>query len=234
MFAVSVIQKQMMDKLEDFSKRVTWFEKYRLKNFLFWPNEEHGERSEILMSLLPKERLKSLLQRLLNESEFLSDYGIRALSKYHEKNPYTVNINGQNFTIQYDPGDSTSDFFGGNSNWRGPIWFPMNYMIIKSLRQYGAFYGDSLMVEYPIGSGHSINLIQVADRLTERLTLIFKENEKGEKPVFGEYQEFYSRPGNENLLLFFEYFHGDTGKGLGANHQTGWTALIADLIQRIS
>jgi hypothetical protein len=234
LFAVSVIQKRVMDKLEDFSKRVNWFEKYRLKNFLFWPNEEHGERSEILMSLLPKERLKFLLQRILNESEFLSDYGIRALSKYHEKNPYTVNINGQNFTIQYDPGDSTSDFFGGNSNWRGPIWFPMNYMIIKSLRQYGNFYGDSLLIEYPIGSGHSINLIQVADKLTERLTHIFKANEKGEKPVFGEYQEFYSRPGNENLLLFFEYFHGDTGKGLGANHQTGWTALIADLIQRIS
>jgi hypothetical protein len=174
------------------------------------------------------------LQRILNESEFLSDYGIRALSKYHEKNPYTVNINGHNFTIQYDPGDSTSDFFGGNSNWRGPIWFPMNYMIIKSLRQYGNFYGDSLLIEYPIGSGRSINLIEVADKLTERLTHIFKANEKGEKPVFGEYQEFYSRPGNENLLLFFEYFHGDTGKGLGANHQTGWTALIADLIQRIS
>ena len=233
LFAVSVIQKKMLDKLDDFNKRSSWFEQYRLKNNLFWPNEEHGEKDEILVSLLPKERLVSLLARLLNETEFLSDNGIRALSRLYEKNPYTVHIGGTDYTIQYDPGDSTSDFFGGNSNWRGPVWFPMNYLIIRSIRRYGEFYGDALQVEYPAGSGKNINLLQVADELTGRLARIFAPDNKGHRPVFGEYAEFYSRPGNENLLLFYEYFHGDTGKGLGASHQTGWTALVADLIQRM-
>ena len=234
LFAVSIIQKKMLDKLDDFNKRTNWFEEYRLKNKLFWPNEEHGEKDEILVSLLPKERLVSLLKRILNETEFLSENGIRALSKVYEKNPYTVHIGGTDYAIQYDPGDSTSDFFGGNSNWRGPVWFPMNYLIIRSIRRYGEFYGDALQVEYPAGSGHSINLLQVADELTARLARIFMPNEKGQRPVFGEYAEFYSRPGNEHLLLFYEYFHGDTGKGLGASHQTGWTALVADLIERMS
>ena len=233
LFAVSVIQKKMLDKLDDFNKRSSWFEQYRLKNNLFWPNEEHGEKDEILVSLLPKERLVSLLTRLLNETEFLSDNGIRALSRLYEKNPYTVHIGGTDYTIQYDPGDSTSDFFGGNSNWRGPVWFPMNYLIIRSIRRYGEFYGDALKVEYPVGSGESINLLKVADELTGRLARIFAPDKKGHRPVFGEYAEFYSRPGNEDLLLFYEYFHGDTGKGLGASHQTGWTALVADLIQRM-
>jgi hypothetical protein len=234
LFAVSVIQTKMLSKLSDFNKRISWFEQYRLKNKLFWPNEEHGEKDEILVSLLPKERLISLLSRLLNESEFLSDNGIRALSKYYEKNPYSVNIGGINYAIEYDPGDSTSDFFGGNSNWRGPVWFPMNYLIIRSIRRYGDFYGDALKVEYPAGTGKKLNLVQVADELTVRLTRIFVPDEKGHRPVFGENSEFYTRPGNEQLLLFYEYFHGDSGKGLGASHQTGWTALIADLIQRIS
>ncbi len=233
LFAVSVIQKKTLDKLDDFNKRISWFEQYRLKNKLFWPNEEHGEKDEILVSLLPKERLVSLLTRLLNETEFLSDNGIRALSKLYEKNPYTVNIGGTDYTIQYDPGDSTSDFFGGNSNWRGPVWFPMNYLILRSIRRYGEFYGDALQVEYPTGSGKKLNLLQVADQLTVRLAHIFIPDEKGNRPVFGEYAEFYNRPGNENLLLFYEYFHGDSGKGLGASHQTGWTALIADLVERM-
>ncbi len=233
LFAVSVIQKKMLDKLDDFNKRISWFEQYRVKNKLFWPNEEHGEKDEILVSLLPKERLVSLLTRLLNESEFLSDNGIRALSKVYDKNPYTVNIGGLDYTIEYDPGDSTSDFFGGNSNWRGPVWFPMNYLIIRSIRRYGDFYGDALQVEYPVGSGRNLNLLQVADELTARLARIFTPNEKGHRPVFGEYAEFYTRPGNEDLVLFYEYFHGDSGKGLGASHQTGWTALVADLIERI-
>ena len=220
--------------MNDFNKRISWFEQYRLKNKLFWPNEEHGEKDEILVSLLPKNRLVSLLTRLLNETEFLSDNGIRALSRLYEKNPYTVNIGGIDYTIQYDPGDSTSDFFGGNSNWRGPVWFPMNYLIIRSIRRYGDFYGDALKVEYPKGSGKNLNLLQVADELTLRLAHIFIPDETGHRPVFGEYSEFYTRQGNESLVLFYEYFHGDTGKGLGASHQTGWTALIADLLERMS
>ncbi len=232
LFAVSIIRKEMMDKLEDFSKRINWFENYRKKNDMFWPNEEHGERDRTLVSLLPRERLEALLKRVLNEEEFLSENGIRALSKYYEKNPYTVHIAGVDHTIRYDPGDSTSDFFGGNSNWRGPVWIPMNYLIIRSIRRYGRFYGDSLKVEFPTGSGEKFNLKEIANKLTERLTRMFLKDEEGKRPCFGEYHEFYTRPGNEHLVLFNEYFHGDSGKGLGASHQTGWTALIAELIER--
>ena len=233
LFAVSVIRQKVMNKLHDFKKRITWFENYRIKNGLFWPNEEHSQRDEVLFSLIPKERLVFLLNRLLNEAEFLSPTGIRALSKYHEDNPYTVNINGTDYTISYDPGDSTSDFFGGNSNWRGPVWIPMNYLIIRSIRQYGEFYGDHLKVECPVGSGVSMNLVEVADELSRRLIKLFEKDDEGKRPLFGEYHEFYSRPGNEHLVLFYEYFHGDTGKGLGASHQTGWTGLVADLIERL-
>jgi hypothetical protein len=231
LFAVSVIEKRVTDKLHDFSKRINWFENYRLRNGLFWPNEEHSEREETLLSLIPKDRLVQLLRRILNESEFLSPTGIRALSKYHEQHPYTVHIDGTDFTIRYDPGDSTSDFFGGNSNWRGPVWIPMNYLIIKSIRQYGAFYDDHLTVECPMGSGNMMNLDQVADELTRRLVCLFERNAEGLRPSMGEYGAFYAKPENSGLLLFHEYFHGDTGKGLGASHQTGWTALIADLVE---
>ncbi len=233
LFAVSVIQKKAMDKLHDFKKRITWFENYRIKNKLFWPNEEHGSRNEVLLSLIPKERLAHLLTRLLNEAEFLSPTGIRALSKFHEKNPYTVHINGVNYTVGYDPGDSTSDFFGGNSNWRGPVWIPMNYLIIRSIRRYGEFYGNQIKVECPGGSGVFMTLSEVADELSRRLILLFEKDADGKRPLFGEYHEFYKRPGNEHLILFYEYFHGDNGKGLGASHQTGWTALVADLIERL-
>ena len=153
LFAVAVIEKDVLQKLEDFNKRITWFEKYRLKNKKFWPNEEHLDEGKVLFSLVPRERLIALLQRLLSESEFLSQSGIRALSKYHEENPYTVTIDAVDYTIQYDPGDSTSDFFGGNSNWRGPVWMPINYLIIQSLKKYGEFYDDMLHIEYPAGSG---------------------------------------------------------------------------------
>jgi hypothetical protein len=234
LFAVSVIRKSVMEKLADFRKRTSWFERYRIRNGLFWPNEEHGDRDDVLHSLVPRDRLKALLERLLNEQEFLSPTGIRALSKYYEEHPYSLNINGQDFSISYDPGDSTSDFFGGNSNWRGPVWIPMNYLIIRSIKSYGEFYGDSLKVECPTGSGHWMNLKEVAEELSGRIIRLFERNEQGNRPVFGEYQEFYGRPANEQLILFHEYFHGDTGKGLGASHQTGWTALVADLIDRLS
>ncbi len=162
--------------MTDFKKRITWFENYRLKNNRYWPNEEHSDGEQILLSLVPQKRLIFLLERLLNEAEFLSPGGIRALSKYHEKNPYTINIGGIDYHIKYDPGDSTSDFFGGNSNWRGPVWIPINYLIIQSIRQYGKFYGDGLMVEYPAGSGKKQTLEQVADHLTERVISLFKKD----------------------------------------------------------
>ncbi len=231
LFAVSIIEKKMLDKLTDFKKRISWFENYRLKNNKYWPNEEHSGGEHILLSLIPQQRLIYLLERLLNESEFLSEGGIRALSKYHEENPYSVKIDGVEYTIQYDPGDSTSNFFGGNSNWRGPVWMPINYIIIQSIRKYGEFYGDGLLVECPVGSGNKMNLDEVADLLTERVISLFTKGDKGHRRLHGSYNWFYERPGNEHLVLFYEYFHGDDGNGLGASHQTGWTALVAELIQ---
>lgn len=230
LYAVSTIGKQQLDKLTDFKKRMTWFENYRIKNKKFWPNEERSKDGEILLSLVQKDRLVSLLERLLDEEEFLSDGGIRALSKYHEQNPYSVKMDGQTYTIQYDPGDSTSDLFGGNSNWRGPVWMPINFLIIQSIRSYGDFYGESLLIEYPTGSGKRINLTQVAEELTKRVISLFERDEKGDRRFNGEYSWFYQQPGNEHLVLFYEYFNGDTGKGIGASHQTGWTALVAELI----
>jgi hypothetical protein len=230
LYAVSTINKKAMDHLSDFKKRATWFENYRKKNAKFWPNEERSNDGEILMSLIPKDKLVDLLKRLLDEEGFLSDGGIRALSKYHDKNPYSVTVDGNIYSIRYDPGDATSDMFGGNSNWRGPVWMPINFLIIQSIRKYGEFYGDSLLVEYPTGSGEQINLTQVAERLTKRVISLFEKSPDGSRRLHGQYAWFYQQPGNEHLVAFYEYFHGDSGRGLGASHQTGWTALVAELI----
>lgn len=234
LFAVSIIKKQALKNLHDFTKRTSWFESYRKENGKFWPNEEKQGSDKILISLIPKERLVFLLQRILNEAEFLSDGGIRGLSKYHKDHPYQVTINGIIYRIQYDPGDATSDFFGGNSNWRGPIWIPINYLLIRSILQYGRFYGDSLKVEYPTGSGKELTLIEVATELTRRVISLFLKDENGHRKLNGsQYDWFYDQPENNDLVLFYEYFNGDTGRGLGASHQTGWTALVAELISEI-
>ncbi len=230
LYAVSTISKAILEKLSDFKKRTSWFENFRKENNKFWPNEERSKDGEILLSLVPKERLIFLLERLLDESEFLSNGGIRALSKYHEKNPYSVTVEGQLHTIKYDPGDSTSDMFGGNSNWRGPVWMPINFLIIQSIRKYGDFYGDELMIEFPKGSGKKMNLSQIAKELTKRVISLFEKDADGNRRLYGDYSWFYKQPGNEHLVLFYEYFHGDNGRGLGASHQTGWTALVAELI----
>jgi len=230
LFAVSNITADERNKLRDFRKRIAWFQHYRKTNNKFWPNEERDEQGEILLSLVRKERLVYLLEYLLNENEFLSEGGIRALSKYHETNPYSVTVEGVGYTIQYDAGDSTSNMFGGNSNWRGPVWMPINYLIIQSIRKYGKFYGDSLQVECPVGSGIKLNLEQVADELTKRVISLFEKDAEGKRKIYNNYNWFYQKPVNENLIQFYEYFHGDDGKGLGAAHQTGWTALVAELI----
>ena len=230
LYAVSTISKRVLDHLIDFKKRITWFENYRIKNNKFWPNEERSIDGETLLSLIPKDRLIDLLKPLLDETGFLSDGGIRALSKYHEDKPYSVTVDGHIYSIKYDPGDSTSDMFGGNSNWRGPVWMPINFLIIQSIRKYGEFYGDSLLIEYPTGSGNKINLTEVANELTKKVISLFEKDSEGNRRLYGDYSWFYKQPGNEHLLTFYEYFHGDTGRGLGASHQTGWTALVAELI----
>lgn len=234
LYAVATIKKEVFEKLPDFAKRFNWYKRYRLKNNRFWPKEERGDGEELLLSLVPVERLEAMLKRLLDVEEFLSSGGIRALSKYHEKNPYSVTINGEVHTIQYDPGDSTSDMFGGNSNWRGPVWIPINFIIIQSIRRLGKFYQNRLMVEYPTGSGTQMNLVDISSELAERVISLFKKDVKGNRAIYGNYNWFYKQPGNEGLILFYEYFHGDTGRGLGASHQTGWSALVAELISEVA
>ena len=233
LYAVSTISKKVLDHLKDFKKRIAWFENYRKKYNKFWPNEERSDDGETILSLIPKDRLIDLLKPLLDEMGFLSDGGIRALSKYHEEHPYSVTVDGHIYSIRYDPGDSTSDMFGGNSNWRGPVWMPINFLIIQSIRKYGEFYGDTLLVEYPTGSENKINLTQVANELTKRVISLFEKDANGNRRLYGDYSWFYKQPGNEHLITFYEYFHGDTGRGLGSSHQTGWTALVAELISEL-
>ncbi len=233
LFAASTVTANQLDGLNDFKKRMSWFREYRKNNNKFLPVEKKSDEDAILISLLPKGRLVALLGKLLDENEFLSHGGIRALSKYYEAHPYNVDINGTNYGIHYDPGDSTSGLFGGNSNWRGPVWMPMNYMIVKAMQKYGSFYGDTLQVECPTDSGDMYNLQEVSMHLINRITNTFLEDEKGNKPVYDTYNWFYSQQANKDLILFHEYFHGDNARGLGANHQTGWTALVTDLIMNM-
>jgi hypothetical protein len=233
LFAVSIIDKAALQHLPDFVRRTEWFERYRKRNGKYWPNEERADNQQILVSLVAKDRLVALLERMLNEDEFLSPGGVRALSKYHDKHPYTVTIDGQQYSIRYDPGDSTSDFFGGNSNWRGPVWLPINFLLIQSVKKYGEFYGDTVQLEYPTGSGRRLNLVQIAAELARRVISLFEQQPDGGRRLHAEYNWFYRRPENQHLLQFFEYFHGDSGKGLGAAHQTGWTALVAELMNEL-
>ncbi len=230
LFAVTVLEKKVFDKLPDFAKRMKWFRHYRKISNLYLPSLENKNYETTLLSLVDKERLKLLFEKLLDESEFLSMGGIRALSKFYQENPYTLKYEGNTYSIQYDPGDSTSNMFGGNSNWRGPVWMPANYLFINAFKTFGYFYGDDLKVECPKGSGKFLTLTQVGEEITNRLLHIFEKNDQNERLTHGPYNWFYKKEENRGLLLFHEYFHGDTLRGLGASHQTGWTALIANLI----
>ncbi|HSN08713.1 MAG TPA: hypothetical protein VLS85_06730 [Hanamia sp.] len=230
LFAVTVIKKEVFDHLHDFTKRMKWFQQYRQNNHLYLPSEEKKDFESTLLSLVNKERMEFLCEKLLDESEFLSEGGIRALSKFYEKNPYTLNYDGNSYSIQYDPGDSTSNMFGGNSNWRGPVWMPVNYLFINAFKTFGYFFGDDLKVEFPSHSGKSVSLSEVANQISARLLHIFEKNEQNERLCNGDYNWFYKKEENKDLVLFNEYFHGNTLRGLGASHQTGWTALVANLI----
>ncbi|MGH7811844.1 MAG: MGH1-like glycoside hydrolase domain-containing protein, partial [Candidatus Binatia bacterium] len=179
-----------------------------------------------------RDKLARVTQRMFDPDEFLSDYGLRALSKVHLDQPYTLNVDGQQHRVQYEPAESSSGLFGGNSNWRGPIWFPVNYLLIESLQKFHFFLGDTYKVECPTGSGASLNLWQVAGEISQRLTRIFLQDEGGRRPVFGGTEKFQKDPHWRDLIPFHEYFHGDNGAGIGASHQTGWTALVAKLIQQ--
>ena len=232
MFAVEVIDDEMIEKLPNFKKRMKWVldNKPELAALVSrW--EVKGQDSKHLLSLLRGHRLKRLLTRMLNPQEFLSDYGVRALSKEYEKNPYTLNLNDTDYCVKYTPAESDSGLFGGNSNWRGPVWFPINFLIIDSLQRFFFYYSPDFLVEYPTGSGNYSNLDQIADSLNKRLAKIFLKDENGKRPVHGQYERFQNDPDFKNYILFYEYFHGDNGRGVGASHQTGWTGLIAKILQ---
>ena len=229
LFATLVISKESLEKLPDFHNRLRWFKQYRRDNNASLIIEEFHEGKDILLSLVPRERLLRLLEALLNEDEFLGKGGIRSISKVHEK-PYKVQIDGQQFGLKYDPAESSTWLFGGNSNWRGPIWMPMNYLIIQSLRTYHEYFEDSLQVECPTGSGRWVDLATVADDITDRLISIFQKDASGRRPIHDPYLVYRDDPHFRDLILFYEYFHGDTGRGVGASHQTGWTGLVAELI----
>ena len=190
-----------------------------------------GQAGRRLASVLDETRLKRVLAKMLDENEFLSPYGIRSLSRYHETHPFVFNVGSQVYRVPYLPGESDTGMFGGNSNWRGPIWMPVNGLIIRALLQYYAYYGDDFKVECPTGSGRQMNLYQVAEELARRLGSIFLRNERGERPVYGAARKFQDDPYWRDLILFYEYFHGDNGAGLGASHQTGWTGIVARIWQ---
>jgi hypothetical protein len=230
LFAVTVIKKEVFEKLPDFTKRMKWFQQYRQNNNRYLPSQEKDNDEYTLLSLVDKDRLIALCGKLLDEAEFLSGGGIRALSKYYQKNPYNLNYEGHSYSIQYDPGDSTSGMFGGNSNWRGPVWMPANYLFINAFKTFGYYYEEDLKVECPKGSGNFKTLTGVGMEITRRLLSIFEKNDQHERPTNGTYNWFYKKEENNCLVLFHEYFHGDTLRGLGASHQTGWTGLIANLI----
>jgi hypothetical protein len=176
--------------------------------------------------------MKRLLARMLDPNEFLSDYGVRSVSKYHEAHPYVFHCNGVDHVVRYEPAESRSGVFGGNSNWRGPIWIQMNYLLIEALQKFHHYYSDDFLVECPAGSGEYRTLKQIADVLSQRLIRIFTRDDNGRRPVFGGQQTFQTDPHWRDHLLFYEYFHGNNGAGLGASHQTGWTGLIAKLIHQ--
>jgi len=228
-FAGFVLQKEDLKRLPDFYKRLKWHREYRKEHEKYLVVEELKENDDILLSLLPKGKLEKLLIALFDKDEFLSPHGIRSLSKRHADG-YHIEVNGEYFGLSYEPGESQSGLYGGNSNWRGPIWFPMNYLLLESLRIYHDYYGDKFKVELPTGSGRYVNLSEAAADVSNLLINIFKQNEKGVRPVYGANTIYDKDPFFKDLILFYEYFHGDQGKGLGASHQTGWTGLVASMI----
>ena len=232
MFAVEVIDEEMLNKLPAFKERMDWVLKNKPKLASLVSHwEVKGDDSKHLLSLLRGHRLKKLLERILHENEFLSDYGVRALSKEYEDNPFHINLDGTDYMLKYLPAESDSDMFGGNSNWRGPIWFPVNFLIIESLQRFFFYYSPDFKIECPTGSGNYLNLEEIADFLGKRLARIFLQDENGKRPFNGQYPRFQDDPDFKDYILFYEYFHGDSGRGVGASHQTGWTGLIAKILQ---
>jgi hypothetical protein len=233
LFACETLEPELLDRLPGFKRRLEWFIDNRpdlVSNVACMRTRGMQERR--LLSILGADELRRVLRTMLDEREFLSPYGIRALSQYHHDHPYMLSLNGMEYKVAYEPGESSSQLFGGNSNWRGPVWFPVNYLLIESLQKFHYYLGDDFTVEFPTGSGRMLTLWEVAAELSRRLTGLFLRDEDGRRPVYGDLEKFQSHPNWRDLLLFHEYFHGDHGAGLGASHQTGWTGLVAKLLQQ--
>jgi hypothetical protein len=234
LLAVETIEPEILNQLPDFRRRMSWFLANRPELAALvsrWEEPGAGERR--LLALVRGHRMKALLRRMLDPDEFLSEHGVRSISRDHLEHPYVLRLDGMSWTVAYEPAESQTGVFGGNSNWRGPVWFPINYLLIEALQRFHHYYGDEFTVECPTGSGIRMTLNEVADDLSRRLECIFLPDDAGPRPVFA------SPPGTPDPLwdenpLFFEYFHGDTGAGLGASHQTGWTALVAKLLEQTS
>jgi hypothetical protein len=230
--ACTVLLPDEVTQLPKFMERVSWLHQQ-------WPDllntipslNRPGTNNRRLLAMLDESKLRRVLSRMLDENEFLSPYGIRSISRFHHDHPYVVNVSGTEFRVDYMPAESNNRMFGGNSNWRGPVWFPMNFILIQGLANLYAYYGDEFTVECPSGSGQQMSLWQVSQELSRRLAGIFLRDPQGRRPVYGGLKKFQTDPDWSDYILFYEYFHGDNGAGLGANHQTGWTGLVARLLQ---
>jgi hypothetical protein len=233
LFAVETIEPEVVERLPGFKRRMDWFIDNRpdlTQNLACMRTPGRGERR--LLSMVNRDRLRNILKFMLDEQEFLSPYGIRSVSRHHLEHPYKLGVNGNEHRVDYEPAESTTGLFGGNSNWRGPIWFPVNYLLIESLQKFHYYFGDDFKVECPTGSGQIMTLWDVATDISRRLARIFQRDTDGHRPVHGGVEKFQSDPHWKDWVLFYEYFHGDNGAGIGASHQTGWTGLVAKLMQQ--
>jgi hypothetical protein len=235
LFAVQIMEPELLDSMPGFKMRLEWFIENRKDLTAHMAcMETPGHKQRRLFSIADRQQLTRILAVMLNEDEFLSPHGIRALSRYHKEHPYMLEIAGVNHQVDYEPAESTTGLFGGNSNWRGPIWFPVNFHLIQALRRFHQYYHESFRVECPTGSGRMMNLDEVADEISRRLVSTFQRDAQGRRAVFGQNEKFQLDPHWRDYVPFYEYFHGDTGAGVGASHQTGWTALVTKMIDELS
>jgi hypothetical protein len=227
---VETFDRDMLERLPGFRRRIEWFARHRPEQTAHLDPPAAGTGDRYLLSAVSRPRLERILRRLLDEAEFLSPFGIRSLSRAHAAEPFVFAAGGAEHRVAYVPGEADGGLFGGNSNWRGPIWLPMNFILIESLRRYAEYYGDTLVVECPTGSGRRCTLAEVADEIARRVSGIFLPDASGRRPCHGDERRYADDPAWRELVLFYEYFDGDTGRGCGAAHQTGWSALVANLL----
>jgi hypothetical protein len=237
LIAVEVLERQALDRLPEFTKRMRWFVENRkdlARQISYMESLKDASHDRLLLAIPTRDRLERVLRYALDEHEFLSPYGIRSLSLVHRAHPYVFQAEGNEYRVAYVPGESDNELFGGNSNWRGPVWFPTNYLLIEALERYHHFYGDGLQVECPTGSGQKKSLREIATLLAARLAGIFLPDDRGARPWHGEDRRYAGDQHWRPLTLFHEYFDGDRGRGCGASHQTGWTALVTRCLEDVA